>query len=219
MLGGDALVAEILAELVDALEAADDEALEIQLGGDPQVEVAIQRVVVRDEGARSSTTVERLKHRRLDLNEVRVIERAPNARDHLGARHEAIARLGVGHQIEVALAMPNFNVLQSMVTVGEWQAARRELDPLGDLDAQFASACSCRDADNANQVADRDRANLLERLLTELLKVGQQLDTTRHVLEVDKRHAALATTAKHAPSNAPRLRACLFGLESVLGRA
>ena len=27
------------------------------------------------------------------------------------------------------------------------------------------------------------------------------------------------TTAEHAPSNTPRLRACLFGLESVLGRA
>jgi hypothetical protein len=115
--------------------------------------------------------------------------------------------------------MPNFDVLQSVVTVGEWQATWCELDPFGDLDAQLASARSCRDADNANQVADRDGANLLERLLTELLKVGQQLDTTRHVLEVDKRHAALATTTEHAPSDAPRLRACLFGLESVLGRA
>jgi hypothetical protein len=166
-----------------------------------------------------ATTVERLKHRRLDLNEICVVERAANARDHLGARHEAIARLGVGHQIEVALAMSNLDVLQSVVTVGEWQAAWCELDPLGDLDAQLASARSRGGADDTNQIPNRDGANLLERLLTELLKVSQELDSTGHVLKVDKRHAALTTTAEHAPSNAPRLRSCLFGLESVLGRA
>ena len=139
----------------------------------PQVEVAIQRVVVRDERTRSRTTVERLKHRRLDLNEICVVERAANARDHLGARHEAIARLGVGHQIEVALAVPNLDVLQSVVTVGEWQATWCELDPLGDFDAQLASARTCRGANDTNQIANRDGANLLERLLTELLKIGK----------------------------------------------
>ena len=170
---GDALVTEILAKLVDTLEATDHETLEIQLGCDPQVEVAIQRVVVRDERTRSRTTVERLKHRRLDLNEVRVVERAANARDHLGARHEAIARLGVGHQIEVALAMPNLNVLQSVVTIGEWQATRCQLDPFGDFDAQLASTRSHGGANDTNQIANRDGANLLERLLTELLKIGK----------------------------------------------
>ena len=38
VLGRDALVAEVLADLVDALEAADDQPLEVELGGDPQVE-------------------------------------------------------------------------------------------------------------------------------------------------------------------------------------
>jgi hypothetical protein len=42
-----ALVAEVLAELVDALEAADDQPLEVQLGGDAQAEVAVERVEVR----------------------------------------------------------------------------------------------------------------------------------------------------------------------------
>eukprot|EP00955_Chlamydomonas_euryale_P024830 261435-Chlamydomonas_euryale.AAC.1 len=48
----DALVAEDAAELKHALKAADDHALEVQLGGDAQCEVAPQRVVVRDEWAR-----------------------------------------------------------------------------------------------------------------------------------------------------------------------
>jgi hypothetical protein len=50
VLGGDALVAKVLAELVDLLEAADDEALEIELGGDAQVERAVEGVVTGGEG-------------------------------------------------------------------------------------------------------------------------------------------------------------------------
>ena len=48
----DALVAEVLGELVDPLEPADDQPLEVQLGRDPQVEVAVELVRVRDERAR-----------------------------------------------------------------------------------------------------------------------------------------------------------------------
>jgi hypothetical protein len=40
----DALVAEVLAELVDLLEAADDQPLEVELGRDAQVEVCVELV-------------------------------------------------------------------------------------------------------------------------------------------------------------------------------
>ena len=39
-----ALVAEVLRELVDLLQAADDEPLEIQLVGDAEVEVAVEQL-------------------------------------------------------------------------------------------------------------------------------------------------------------------------------
>ena len=39
VLVGDALVAEVAAQLVDALEAADDQPLEVELGRDAEVEV------------------------------------------------------------------------------------------------------------------------------------------------------------------------------------
>ena len=69
MLVGDPLVAEVLAELVDPLEAADDAALEVQLGGDAQVQVAVELVVVGRERARERAAVQRLQDRRLDLDE------------------------------------------------------------------------------------------------------------------------------------------------------
>ena len=74
----DALVAEVLADLVDALEPADDEALEVELGRDPEVEVRVELVVMRDERACERAAVARLQDRRLDLDEPPLVERPPD---------------------------------------------------------------------------------------------------------------------------------------------
>ena len=52
VLGREPLVAEVAVDLVDALEAADDQALQVQLRRDAQVHVQVERVVVREERAR-----------------------------------------------------------------------------------------------------------------------------------------------------------------------
>ena len=80
MLERDALVAEVLADLVDALEPADDQTLEVQLGGDPQVERLVELVVVSRERPRERTAVAWLQDRRLDLDEAFLVERARGSR-------------------------------------------------------------------------------------------------------------------------------------------
>ena len=74
----DALVAEVLADLVDALEPADDQPLEVELGRDAQVEVLVELVVVRDERLCERAAVARLQDRRLDLEEALLVEEAPD---------------------------------------------------------------------------------------------------------------------------------------------
>ena len=69
VLVGDAFVAEVLADLVDPLEPADDQALEVELGRDPQVEPLVELVVVGLERARERAAVAGLEDRRLDLDE------------------------------------------------------------------------------------------------------------------------------------------------------
>ena len=93
----EALVTEVLAQLVDALQPAHDQALEVQLGRDPQVEVAVQRVVVRHEGPGQRAAVERLEHGGLDLHEAVLVEEAADGRHRLRAHEEERARLVVGH--------------------------------------------------------------------------------------------------------------------------
>ena len=101
----DALVAEVLADLVDALEPADDEPLQVELGRDAEVEVDVELVRVRDERVRERPAVARLEHGRLDLDEAFAVEVAPDRRDHLRTQEEQLARLVVHEQVEVALAV------------------------------------------------------------------------------------------------------------------
>ena len=71
----DALVAEVLADLVDPLEPADDQALEVELRRDAQVVVGVERVVVRHERLCECAAVARLEDGRLDLDETPLVER------------------------------------------------------------------------------------------------------------------------------------------------
>ena len=77
MPGADALVAEVAVDLVDALEAAHHQALEVQLRGDAHEEVDVERVVVRGEGPRRRARDQRVHHRGLHLDEVPRVEEAP----------------------------------------------------------------------------------------------------------------------------------------------
>jgi len=117
MLVRDPLVAEVLTELVDAFEPADDQALEVQLGRDPEVEVGVELVVVRDERLGEGAAVTWLQHRRLDLEKPTLVQVAANRADHAGAQLEVGARLFVGEQIEVALAVAGLDVGQPVERV------------------------------------------------------------------------------------------------------
>lgn len=63
----DRLVAEDATHLVHAVEAADDELLEVQLGSDAEEEVEVERVVVRDEGLGRRSSGDHVHHGGLDL--------------------------------------------------------------------------------------------------------------------------------------------------------
>ena len=114
----EALVAEVLADLVDPLEPADDQPLEVELDRDAQVEVAVERVVVGGERPRERAAVERLQHRRLDLEEAALVEPAPDGGDHLRAQDEQLARLLVRDQVELAVAVAGLDVLEPVVLLG-----------------------------------------------------------------------------------------------------
>ena len=71
-----ALVAEDTADLIHAVHAADNEALEVQLRLDAEDHIHIQRVVVRIERARRRADLKRRQDRGIDLEKAAPIEEA-----------------------------------------------------------------------------------------------------------------------------------------------
>jgi hypothetical protein len=82
----DALVAEVAVDLVDALQAADHQALEVQLRRDAQVQLQVQRVVVGGERLGRGAAGDVMHHRRLHFQEAARVQPARIARRSASAR-------------------------------------------------------------------------------------------------------------------------------------
>ena len=92
----DAFVAEVAVDFKHALEAADNQAFEIQLRRDAQEQRHVQRVVVGGERPRQRAAGNGVEHRRLDFQKTaRGHELAQVAND-CGARFECLAA-GIVH--------------------------------------------------------------------------------------------------------------------------
>src|SRR5581483_8508209 len=112
--GIDALVAEVLGDLIDLVESADDEPLEVQLVGDAQEQVAVQRMVMRDEWSGSGSAVQWLEDRRFHFHEAALVEPAAHSADDAGSGLEDPPHLVVGDEVQVALAVALLGIDQTV---------------------------------------------------------------------------------------------------------
>ena len=95
VLEADALVAEVAADLVDPLEAAHDQPLQVQLEADAQEQLLFELVVERGERPRGRAAVNRLEDRGLDFEEAVRVQVAAHGGDQLGPRAEHLAHFGI----------------------------------------------------------------------------------------------------------------------------
>ncbi len=149
----DAFVAEVAVDLEHALEAADHQALEVELGRDAQVHLLLQRVVVRHERLGVGAAGNGVEHGRLHLQEAMLHHELADAAHGLAARDEALAGRLVGHQVHVALAVLHFLVGHAVELVGHRPQALGEQPQRGDLDRQLAGLGLHERAFGAHDVA------------------------------------------------------------------
>ena len=213
--GADAFVAEIAVDLVDALEAAHHQALEVELGRHAQVHLHVQRVVVGHERARRGAAGEVVHHRGLDLEEAARVEPAPDRGDDARALDEDLARFGRHHQVDVALAVALLHVGQAMPLVGQRAQRLGQQAQALDLDRQLAGAGAHQGALGADDVA---HVPALERLVAVAQRLGlqEQLDAAADVLDLRERGLAHQALGEHAPGQD---HAAAAGLERLAGPA
>ena len=206
----DALVAEVLAELVDALEPADDQPLEVELGRDAQVEVAVELVVMRHERPRERAAVARLQHRRLDLDEALAVEVRREPRVTMRARSMNVgARLLVDEQVEVALAVAQLDVGEAVERVGQrLGVAREHLERVGEQ-RRLAAAGTAGMPGDADDVAEEDVD------LARLRRLADHLDPARAVDDVEEDELAHVAPRHRAAGDPARRVGRLPGLERL----
>ena len=122
----DPLVPEVAVDLVHALEPAHDEPLQIELRRDPQKELHVERVVVRDERTRQRAARDRLHHRSFDFEVAAGVQEAADRGEHLTAHLENPPGVRVHDQVEVTLPVPDFHVAQSVPLLGQRHEALDE---------------------------------------------------------------------------------------------
>ena len=154
---GDAFVAEVAVDFEDALEAAHDEALQIEFRRDAQVHVHVERIVVRDERLGVGAARNRVEHRRLDLEEAVREHEAADRGDGLGADEEAVAGVLVHDEVDVALAVAHFGVDETLVLVGQRTDVLRHEAKLMGTDGEFAGLRAEERALDGDDVAEVER--------------------------------------------------------------
>ena len=148
-------VPEVLADFVDLVEAADDQALEVELVGDPEVVVLVEVVVAGDERLREPAAVARLPSGGLDFDEALRVEPASGLGDDPRSREAQVRASSFVHQqVEVALAVARLRVLDAMEGVRQRPLDLREQGQLVDGERGLAPPCLRRPALGADDVAE-----------------------------------------------------------------
>src|SRR5680860_1247906 len=93
-----------------------------------------------DEGTRQGAAVERLQDRRLGLDEAVLVEPAAQLGDRLGADRKGPAALLVGEQVELALPVAGFDVLEAVELVRRRAQAPGQQAPVVDRQRELAAA-------------------------------------------------------------------------------
>ena len=195
VLGRHPLVAEELAELVDVLEAADDRPLQVELGRGAQEEVAVERVVVGDEGTRRGAAGQPLQDRRFQLDPAALVHVVADRAGQLGALLEDLPRVLVRHQVELALAVAHLRVGDAVEEVGRVAQRLRQQRALAHADRQLAAFGHVEVALDADHVADVELFDPLEGLLAERVAAGVGLDRAGDVADVEEDDLAVAALA------------------------
>ena len=119
MSGVNTLIAEYSADLVDSLQAAYDQSLQVQFQRDAKLHVLVQCVVVSLKGSCGSAACIGYQHRCLHFHEVSRIQEVTDLLDDLGSLDKGLPGLCVHDQVHISLAITGVGIGQSVEFLGQ----------------------------------------------------------------------------------------------------
>lgn len=155
------LVAEILRELINPLETAYDEAFQIELVGDAQVERYVESVVVGYERTGRSAPRNRLEYGGLDLHIAVAVEIGAHRVVDFRALDENLLDAVIDNEVDIAAAVAQLGVIESVVGdavfyLDDRQRTQRLAQDCqgGCVNRDLARLCAEHEAFHTDKVAD-----------------------------------------------------------------
>ena len=178
----EAFVAEIAVDLEDLLEPADNQAFQIQLGGDAQELLHVERIVVRDERLGRSAAGDRVHHRRFDFEEAVPVHVIADRGDDAAAGEEGEAGFLVHDQVDVTLAILHFLIGQTVELVWQWAQRLGQQADFSGLDSQFTGLGLHQGTDDTKDVAEIPGLEVGIDFFAESVAGDVDLDAARQIL-------------------------------------
>ena len=173
----------------------------MQLGGNTQVALLIERVEVRDERLGSSSALDGLQDRGLDLHVAIGLHKAAERGEDLRALAEGLANVVVGDQVDIALTIAGLLVGETVKLLGQRANGlgqqRRALGGNGKLATLGAH-------DHAGHAKDIAKVEGLERIpggLVHIVDAAEQLDLAGRVAHDNEHDLALTALGDHTAAD------------------
>jgi hypothetical protein len=181
----DGFISEVLADLEDALQAADHQLLEEELRSNPHEEFHVEVVVVGGEGLGSGSSRNHVHHWGLNLDEVHGIQVPAHEANHFRPHNEGLPSAVVHDQVQVALPVPVLAILEAGVGVRQHvQTGGEELEFSWSNGKLFSVGLS-GPADDSDDVSPAEGSDGLLEAPVALEVVGVAHDLHAHALLLD----------------------------------
>ena len=109
-------VAEVTANLINALETTYDESLQIKLCCDTEVEINVESIVMSDERTSACATRNLLEYRSLDLGEASLVKDLAHGAHDLGTLQEHILHAIVDDEVKITLTIAELWIIETVVS-------------------------------------------------------------------------------------------------------
>ena len=182
--GVQALIPENTADLVDPLQAADDQALQVQLQGDAQFEVFIQRVEVRFKGTGSGAAGIGNQHGRFHFHEALAVQVTADGADDLGPLDEGILHFRIHDQVHIPLAVAHIGIGEAVILLRQDLQALAQQGQLAGMDGDFSGLGLENLTLQADDIADVHLLEVLVGIFTDGIPGHIALDAALQVLDV-----------------------------------
>ena len=174
----------------------------MQLQGDAQVQIDVERVVMRDERPGRRAPGDGLQAGGLHLAVALLVEILAHAADNLDPLLGPVEHFGAVDQVEIAMPQPEFDLLHSAPLVRMRQEGLAEVVNLVGEDRELAGLRQAQRAVHAEQVAEVELLCQGPAFFTHLTLADHDLNAARPILQLQEMRLAHAAAQDNAAGGA-----------------